>query len=85
MDQAHLFVEFSRQEYWSGLVFPSPEDLPNPWIEPGSPTFQADSLPSEPPVEPLNAEDLEFFLGRHVKLNSREPLPEMIICIIECM
>ena len=40
---------FSRQDYWSGLPFPSPEDLPNPWIEPRSPALQADSLPSEPP------------------------------------
>ena len=39
---------FSKQEYWSGLPFPSPEDLPNPGIEPGSPAFQADALPSEP-------------------------------------
>jgi len=38
---------FSRQEYWSGLPFPSPEDLPDPGIEPGSPVLQADSLPSE--------------------------------------
>ena len=38
-----------RQEYWSGLPFPSPRDLPNPGIEPGSPVLQADSLPSEPP------------------------------------
>ena len=38
---------FSRQEYWSGLPFPSPEDLPHPGIEPGSPALQADSLPSE--------------------------------------
>ena len=40
---------FSRQGYWSGLPFPSPGDLPNPGIEPGSPTLQADALPSEPP------------------------------------
>ena len=40
---------FSRQGYWSGLPFASPEDLPNPGIEPGSPTLQADALPSEPP------------------------------------
>ena len=40
---------FSRQEYWSGLPFPSPGDLPNPGVEPGSPTLQADTLPSEPP------------------------------------
>ena len=40
---------FSRQGYWSGLPFPSPGDLPNPGIEPGSPTLQADALLSEPP------------------------------------
>ena len=41
-------MEFFRQEYWSGLPFPSPGDLPNPGIEPGSPALQADALPSEP-------------------------------------
>ena len=40
---------FSRQEYWSGLPFPSPGDLPNPGIEPGSPALEADALNSEPP------------------------------------
>ena len=40
---------FSRQEYWSGLPFPSPGDLPNPGIEPGSPGLQADALLSESP------------------------------------
>ena len=44
--QAPLSMEFSRQEYWSGLLFPSPEDLPDPGIEPGSPTLQADALSS---------------------------------------
>ena len=39
---------FSRQEYWSGLPFPSPGDLPDPGIEPGSPAFQADTLTCEP-------------------------------------
>ena len=47
--QAPPSVGFSRQEYWSGLPFPSPGDLPNPGIEPGSPALQADALPSEPP------------------------------------
>ena len=42
-------MEFSRQEYWNGLPFPSPGDLPNPGIEPRSPALQADALPSEPP------------------------------------
>ena len=53
MDEVLLFIEFSRQEYWSGLPFPSPGDLPDPEIKPGSPTLQADSLPSEPPGKPL--------------------------------
>ena len=42
-------MEFFRQEYWSGLPFPSPGDLPQPGTEPVSPTLQADSLPTEPP------------------------------------
>ena len=46
--QAPQSMEFSRQQYWSGLPFPSPGDLPNPGIEPGSPTLQTDTLPSEP-------------------------------------
>ena len=51
--QAPLSMGFSRQEYWSGLPFPSPGDLPNPGIKSGSPALQADSLPSEPPWKPL--------------------------------
>ena len=47
--QAPLSMEFSRQEYWSGLPCPSPGDLSDPGIEPGSPALQADSLLSEPP------------------------------------
>ena len=47
--QATPSVGFSRQAYWSGLPFPSPGDLPNPGIEPRSPTLQAHALPSEPP------------------------------------
>ena len=43
---------FSSQEYWSGLQFPSPVDLPNPEIKPGSPALQVDSLPFEPPGKP---------------------------------
>ena len=46
--QAPLSVGFSRQEYWSGLPFPSPGDLPNSGIEPGSHALQVDSLPTEP-------------------------------------
>ena len=47
--QAPPSMGFYRQEYWRGLPFPSPGDLPKPGIEPGSPALQADSLPSEPP------------------------------------
>ena len=47
--QAPLSMGFSRQEYWSGLPFPSPGDLPNPGIEPRSPALQADALTSESP------------------------------------
>ena len=47
--QAPPAMEFSRQEYWNGLLFPSPGDLPDPGIEPRSPTLQADALISQPP------------------------------------
>ena len=47
--QAPLSMGFSGQEYWSGLPFPSPGDLPNPGIEPRSPALQTDALTSEPP------------------------------------
>ena len=50
--QAPLFMKLCRQEYWTGLPFPSPEGLPDPGIEPGSPTLQADSLPIELPGKP---------------------------------
>ena len=52
--QAPLSMEFSRQEYCSGLPCPSPGDLPDPGIKPRSPALQADSLPSEPPGKPQN-------------------------------
>ena len=50
--QATLFMRFIREEYWSGLPFSPPGDLPNPWVKPSSPlspALQADSSPSEPP------------------------------------
>ena len=52
-------MRFSRQEYWSGLPFPSPGDLPDPGIEPGSPALQADALPSEP-IEVETVTDFTF-------------------------
>ena len=56
-------MEFSRQEYWSGQLLPSPRDLLDPGIKPRSPVLQADSLPSEPPGKPwgLNKSLLLFF------------------------
>ena len=45
--ESPLSMTFSRHKYWSGLPFPFPGDLPDPGLEPGSPTLQADSLPSE--------------------------------------
>ena len=51
--QAPLSMRFSRQEYWSGLPFPSPGDLPDPRMEPWSSKLQADSSPSELPGKPL--------------------------------
>ena len=51
--QSPLSMEFSRQEYWSGLPCPPPWDLPNPGIEPRSPALQADSLPSDPQGMPV--------------------------------
>ena len=45
---------FSSQEYWTGLLFPPPGDLPDSGIKPTSPALQADSLPSDPPGKPMN-------------------------------
>ena len=51
--QAPLSMGFSRQEYWNGLPFHSPGDLPDPGMDPGSPALQAVSLPTEPPEKPM--------------------------------
>ena len=61
--QAPQSMVFSSQEYWSGLPFPSPGDLPNPGIEPGSPTLQADALPSEPPGKPSLPRDKHLLIS----------------------
>ena len=54
--QAPLFMEFSRQEYWSGLLVPSPGDLPNPGIKANSPALQEDSLTYETPGKSIRSE-----------------------------
>ena len=51
--QVPLSMGFFRQEYWNGLPFPSPGNLPNPGIESASPALQSDSLPPEPPGKPV--------------------------------
>ena len=67
--QVPLLMEFYRREYWSGQPFPSPEDLPNPRIQPGSPGWrlaswlQADSLLSEPPGRPKISMQVFNFCG----------------------
>ena len=69
--QASLSMGFSRQEYWSGLPFPSPGDCPNSGIKPGSLTLQADALPSDPPgklASKLNYKDGEKTTFRWEKM-----------------
>ena len=70
---ALLSMGFPGQEYWSGLPFPSPEDLPDPETEPRSPALQADSLPSEPPGKkyPQQTEDTSIL---HSRLKGLEKL-----------
>ena len=63
---------FSRQEYWSGMPFPSPGDLPDPGIEPGSPALQADALLSGPP-----GKDMSLLLGKSQEGFSMEVLSEL--------
>ena len=59
--QGPLSMGFPRQEYWSGLPFSSPEDLPNPGIEPWSPALQVGTLPSEPPGKPNSQQNKIFY------------------------
>ena len=65
--QASLSIGFSRQEYWSGLPFPSSRNLPNPWIEPRSRALQADSLLSEPPGKPTQGHSAFFIWSNYLK------------------
>ena len=71
--QAPPSMGFSRQECWSGLPFPSPGDLPDPEIEPGSPALQADALPSEPPGKPYGR-----LWDVMVKMKSSECIQEIV-------
>ena len=67
--QAPQSMEFSRQEYWSGLPVPSPGDLPNPGMEPGSAELQVDSLSFEPPGEPNGSLQLQLSGASEVHRN----------------
>ena len=71
--QISLSMGFSMQGYWSGLPFPSPEDLPNPGIQPRSPTLQVDSLPSDPPGKPKNTGMGSLFLLQGISRVSSQP------------
>ena len=61
--QAPLCVRFPRQEYWSGLPFPSSGNLPNSGIKPGSPELKEDSLPSEPPDKTYKGQANNVYKG----------------------
>ena len=80
--QAPPCMGFSRQEYWSGLPFPSPGDLPDPGIEPGSHSFQADAWTSEPPwhlktTEPGTGCALSYWIRLLLLLESLTKLSRM--------
>ena len=77
--QAPPSMEFSRQGYWSRLLFPSPRDLPNPGIKPRSPALQADTLSSEPPG---NAEEGEVKWFSEDLRDLLELTPNRDVCFI---
>ena len=75
-------MEFSRQEYWGGLLFLSPGDLSHPGIEPGSLALQADSLPSELSGKPLDHEKeqpINIILSHFILSFLYSPLPRYIL------
>ena len=74
---------FSRHESWSGLPFPSPGDLPNPVIEPGSPALQTDALPSEPLEKPYTHTHTHFFIFFSIMVY--HTILNIVPCAIQCM
>ena len=80
-DQAPLSMGFSRQEYWSGLPFSPPGDLPDPGIEPWSPALWADALPSKPPGKPQCQEKCTLSPSQ-VKLNSVTSLQLLVVLLV---
>ena len=69
--QAPPSMGFSRQEYWSGVPFPSPGDLPKPGIKPSSPAFQLDALTSEPPGKPY----ISLYLVKNHRIDIKSEPP----------
>ena len=85
--QAPPSMGFSRQEYWSGLPFPSPGDLRDPGIKPRSPALQADVLTSEPPGKPVGVKDshliflsLPFWVDRTLLKTSCHSVNVLSLC-----
>ena len=78
--QAPLSMGFSRQEYWSGVPFPSPGDLPDPGIEPRSPALQADALLSEPPGKYFFKSSNNF--KRKQQRWTYNSLPKYSLCLV---
>ena len=78
-------MEFSRQEYWSGLPCPSPGDLPDPGIEPGSPALQADSLPTESPGTPKRLLNFVRYFSVSVEMIIFFSLHSIVVVIIQLL
>ena len=75
---------FSRPEYWSGLPFPSPGDLPDPGIEPRSPALYVDALTSEPPGKPESKEMLKTkHYGQQMSNTHRSQMRESLVAEAE--
>ena len=74
----------SQQEYWSGLLFSSPRDLPEPGIKPGSPSLPADSLPSDPPGKPMQlvTRFINLDLGMHIFSKHLPPFNHKFVPVV---
>ena len=80
--QTPLSMGFTRQEYWSGLPCPSPGDLPDPGIEPGSSALQPDTLLFEPPGKSWEAYRLLFIYNRTLKFCLQQSRFSRVLCIL---
>ena len=82
--QAFLFMGFSRRQYWSGLPFPSPGDLPNLGTEPRSPALQEDALPSEPPGKSCHTQRSTKTINHNVCSSQTGGTFYQDVCLTEC-